>query len=487
MLTNFVLLALLSQAGATPAAASAAKPVDEPVVRQHQITLGARTLEYTTTTGMMPIRNAAGEVEAHIFFMAYTLNGVADRSKRRLMFSFNGGPGSASVWLHLGALGPKRIKMMDDGAMPAPPYHLEVNAQTWLDETDLVFIDPVGTGYSRATKPELNRKFHGVQGDIESVGEFIRLYLTRYERWLSPLFLVGESYGTTRAAGLSGYLVEKGIAFNGICLVSTILNFDTVRGGRSNDINYVMHLPTYASTALYHKKTTGDLRKLLPEVEAFAIGPYQEALAKGDSLPPAERKAIAAKLARYTGLDARFIERAELRIELQEFMRELLREENLLVGRLDSRLTGPGPRNSDHRAEFDPSMTAIRPPYTAAFNHYVRAELGYKNDDVYHILGGGVGAWDWGTSGTLTDVSDSLRQAFAKNPHMKLYVGQGYYDFATPYFAAWYTLDHMGLHPSVRKSIRTHTYESGHMYYIHVPSLAAMKNDISSFLKWATP
>jgi carboxypeptidase C (cathepsin A) len=480
------LFLLLAQATPAPAPAPA-KPAEEPIVRKHSITLNGKALEYTSTTGMMPIRNAQGEVEANIFYMAYTLDGVADKSKRKLMFSFNGGPGSASVWLHLGALGPKRIRMMDDGAMPPPPYQMEVNPSTWLDETDLVFLDPVGTGYSRATKPELNRKFHGVQGDVESTGEFIRLYLTRNERWMSPLFLVGESYGTTRAAGLAGYLVEKGIAFNGICLVSTILNFNTVRGGRSNDLNYVMHLPTFASTALYHKKTSGDLRKVLKEVEAFAIGPYQEALAKGDRLPPAERQAMAEKLARYTGLDAKFIERSDLRIELQEFMRELLRDQNLMVGRLDSRLTGPGERNTDNRAEFDPSMTAIRPPYTAAFNHYVRAELGYKSDETYHILGGGVGPWDWGPSGTITNVSDSLRQAFAKNPHMKLYVGQGFYDFATPYFAAWYTLDHMGLHPSVRGNIRTYEYEAGHMYYIHVPSLKKMKDDVVSFLRWSAP
>ncbi|MBM3736453.1 MAG: peptidase S10 [Acidobacteria bacterium] len=460
---------------------------EAPVSRPQHIELSGRTLNYTSTTGMMPVRNAQGETEANMFFIAYTLDGVADRSRRKLMFCFNGGPGSSSVWLHLGAFGPKRIRMLDDGSMPPPPYRMEVNPATWLDETDMVFVDPVGTGYSRAVKPDLAKKFFGVQGDIESVGEFIRMYLTRYERWMSPLFLAGESYGTTRAAGLAGHMVEKGVAFNGIFLISAILNFATVRGGRSNDLNYVMHLPVYAATAWYHRKATGDLRQLLNEVEAFAIGPYQEALAKGDQLAPTERSAIAAKLSRYTGLDPKFLERAELRIELNEFQRELLRGQNLLVGRLDSRLTGPGTRDNSARAEFDPSMTAIRPPYTAAFNHYVRAELGYKSDAPYHILGGGIGPWDWGPSGTVTDVSDALRQGLAKNPHMKVYVGQGLFDFATPYFAAGYTLGHMGLHPKLRGNIRIYQYESGHMYYIHVPSLKKMKSDAAEFLRWAAP
>jgi carboxypeptidase C (cathepsin A) len=243
-----------------PAAAKPA-PDETPVVRKHELNVGGRVLRYTTTAGLMPIRDAKGETEAHIFYMAYALDGVADPAKRRLMFSFNGGPGSASVWLHLGAIGPKRVPMRDDGAMPAPPFQLIPNDSTLLDEADLVFIDPVGTGYSRPVKPELQAKFSSRQGDIESVGEFIRLYLTRNKRWLSPLFLIGESYGTTRAAGLAGYLIDRGIAFNGIALISTILNFQTSRFARGNDLPFPLILPTYTATAWYHKKLSPELQR----------------------------------------------------------------------------------------------------------------------------------------------------------------------------------------------------------------------------------
>ena len=474
-----------------PAAAKPA-PDETPVVRKHELNVGGRVLRYTTTAGLMPIRDAKGETEAHIFYMAYALDGVADPAKRRLMFSFNGGPGSASVWLHLGAIGPKRVPMRDDGAMPAPPFQLIPNDSTLLDEADLVFIDPVGTGYSRPVKPELQAKFSSRQGDIESVGEFIRLYLTRNKRWLSPLFLIGESYGTTRAAGLAGYLIDRGIAFNGIALISTILNFQTSRFARGNDLPFPLILPTYTATAWYHKKLSPelqkmDLRKLLREVEAWALTGYSEALALGDRMTPAQRKATVERLARYTGLDPSYVDRAELRIELPYFNRELLRDRGLMVGRLDSRLTGPGPRDLSGTYEFDPSMTAIRPPYTAALYQYVRAELGYESDLDYYILGGGIGRWDMNAQNEYADVSDSLRRAFARNPFLKVYLGAGYYDMATPFSAAYYTLDHMGLTPNLRANIRVHEYPAGHMYYIHAESLAAMKRDLASFLAWAAP
>lgn len=475
----------------TPAAtAAAAKPGTEeaPVIRKHQITLNGKPLAYTTTTGMMPIRNAAGDVEASMFFIAYTLDGVADKAKRRLMFSFNGGPGSASVWLHIGAIGPKRVRMMDDGNLPPAPYRMELNEGTLLDQADLVFIDPVGTGYSRAAKPELAKKFFSLQGDIDSVGEFIRMYLTRYERWLSPLFLIGESYGTTRAAGLSGHLLDRGIALNGIALVSTILNFQTARFGGGNDSAYPLILPTYTATAWYHKKLAPELKdrkKLLDEVEKWALGGYTEALAKGDSLTPAERKAVVEKLARYTGLNSKVIEDNDLRVDLSVFRRELLRDKDLVVGRLDARITGAPDRSE--RGVYDPSMTAIRPPYTAAFGDYVRTELGYQSDLTYYILGGGIGQWDFNSNNSYADVSSSLRDAFVKNPHMKLYIGFGFYDCATPYFAAQYTVAHMSLPKEARANIREHFYEAGHMYYIHFPSLKMMKADVGSFLGWAAP
>jgi carboxypeptidase C (cathepsin A) len=465
-------------------------PVEEkPVVTRHEIRAGSRTLKYTVTTGMMPIKNQAGDTEANIFFIAYTLDNGASASERPLMFSFNGGPGSSSVWLHLGALGPRRVKMLDDGGMPAPPFHLVDNEHTWLDQTDLVFIDPVGTGYSRAARPELASKFFGLQGDISSVGEFIRLYLTRYERWSSPLFLVGESYGTTRAAGLAGYLIDRGIAFNGVLLISTIMNFQTARFAQGNDLPYILFLPTYTATAWYHKKLPADLqqslRKTLDEVEKWALTDYAAALAKGDLLTQQERQAVTEKLARYTGLDRRYIDNTNLRIEIMRFDKELLREQKRTVGRLDSRFKGMDALAASERPDFDPSMAAIRPPYTATLNSYVRTELGFKSDLEYYILGGGIGRWDWGTDNTYADTSGALRSAFAKNPHLKLFVAYGYYDLATPYFAAEYTINHMGLDPSLRGNIKTAYYEAGHMMYIDLKSLAQLKRDVAGFIQGA--
>jgi carboxypeptidase C (cathepsin A) len=476
----------------TEADKAPAKPAEEPpVVTRHELRLRDRVLRYSVSTGVMPIRNEAGEVEASIFFMAYTAERPGGPEKRPLMFSFNGGPGSSSVWLHLGALGPRRVKMLSDGGLPAPPYQLVDNEHTWLDLTDLVFVDPVGTGFSRAARSELGRKFWGVEGDIQSVGEFIRLYLSRYERWASPLFLVGESYGTTRAAGLAGHLVDRGIAFNGILLVSSILNFQTARFTKGNDLPYVLFLPTYAATAWYHKKLPAEeqakpLAAFLAEVERWAATDYAEALARGDALPATDRQAVIQRLSRYTGLDPVWLDQTEMRVEIGRFTKELLRDEKRTVGRLDSRFKGMDLLAATERPEFDPSMAAIRPPYTAMFNHYVRTALGYKTDLTYHILGGGIGPWDWGSAGGgFPDTSDALRSAFAKNPHMRLFVASGYYDLATPYFATEYTLGHMGLDRSLRGQVRTAQYEAGHMMYIHEGELAKLKRDATAFLLWA--
>ncbi len=481
-----------SAADAPPAAEKAkAKPdtSEAPIVTHHTIRISGKPLAYTVTTGKLPLKNEQGETEAEIFFMAYTLDGVPSADSRPLMFSFNGGPGSSSVWLHLGALGPRRVKMRPDGAMPPPPYQLVDNPYTWLDQTDLCFIDPVGTGYSRAAKPELGKKFWGVQGDLESVGEFIRLYLTRYRRWASPLFLVGESYGTTRAAGLSGYLVERaGIAFNGILLVSSILNFETADFTRGNELPYTLYLPTYTATAWYHKKLPADLQArdlsaTLGEVKQWATGDYARALALGDLLPADQRAATLDRLARYTGLERSYLDLANLRVDIQHFCKELLRAERRTVGRLDSRFKGVDDRATAETPEFDPSLAAIRPPYTAMFSQYVRAELGYQSDLVYYILGGGIGPWDWGSGrGGFPDVSAALRAAFSKNPDMKLFVASGHYDLATPFFATDYTLAHLGLEPIERARVTTREYEAGHMMYIHEEELAKLKRDVAAFL-----
>jgi carboxypeptidase C (cathepsin A) len=473
-----------------PAPPVASSTEERPVVTKHQIKLGAKVLNYTVTAGRMPLRDDKGNIEAQVFFMAYTLDSPAPVAKRPLMFSFNGGPGSASVWLHLGALGPRRVKMEDDGWMPASPYRLVDNDQSWLEFTDLVFIDPVGTGFSRATTAELGKKFWGLQGDIQSVGEFIRLYLTRYERWSSPLFVVGESYGTTRAAGLSGYLVDHGIALNGVILISTVLNFGASNWTTGNDLPYALILPTYTATAWYHKKLATDLqsnlRQTLAEVEQWTLNEYLAALAKGDRLTDAERDQLADRLSRYTGLSKQFIIQSNYRLDLGRFEKELLRDRNRTVGRLDTRFQGFDALAGSEYPDQDPSMSAIRPPYTAAFNDYVRRELEYRSDLEYYILGGGIGRWDFGSDNEFVDVGETLRSAFAKNPHMRLFVAFGYFDAATPYFAAEYSLAHLRLDPSLKSHVSRRYYEAGHMMYIHLPSLAKLTKDISGFVETAT-
>ena len=459
----------------------------DPIVTEHSIQIGANKLDYTVTTGMMPLRDEFGEVQAGIFFVAYTVKREGDPRERPLMFSFNGGPGSASVWLHLGAVGPKRVVMEEDGSLPPPPYELVDNDYTWLQETDLVFIDPVGTGYSRAAKKENEQSYWGVKGDIESVGEFIRLYLTRHERWASPLFCVGESYGTTRAAGLSGYLLDQGIAFNGIVLVSSILSFLTTRGFKANDLPPVLFLPTYTATAWYHKRLApdlqADLQRAIKESEEFALGEYARVLSKGSALSADERQSAVRELARLTGLRPEFVDYSDLRINIHEFCKELLRDQKRTVGRLDSRFKGIDQRATGGQPDEDPSMSTIRPPYTAMFNDYVRRGLGYKTDVPYQILKG-IEKWDWGNAGQgMPDTSEALRNAMSRNPHMKLFVASGYFDLATPFFATKYTLDHLGLDSDLRQNITTAEYEAGHMMYVHRSSLEKLKRDVSTFIE----
>ena len=466
-------------------------PEEPPVVTHHEIKVAGKTLRYTATVGMMPIKNRDGETEARMFFMAYTVDNVPNRNQRPVTFAFNGGPGSASVWLHLGGLGPKRVKMNADGTMPAPPYELVDNEYTWLTQSDLVFIDPVGTGYSRAVRPELGQKFFSLTGDIESVGEFIRLYLSRHERWTSPLFLAGESYGTTRASALSGYLVDRGIACNGIVLISTIMNFETTNFAPGNDLPYVLFLPSYAASAWYHKKLSADLQsqpvqKLTAEAERWAANDYALALEKGDRLTPQERQEVISKLARYTGLDQRFIDYANLRVSLNLFRKELLRSERRSIGRLDSRFKGFDSSFATDSPDFDASEAAIRPPYTSTFNSYVRTELGYKSDLEYYILGGGfTSPWNWNTNNGYVDTSVALRNALAKNPYLKIFVAMGYYDMATPYFAAQHTLHHISLDPQLLKNVSTGYYEAGHMMYIDEKSLGALRSDVGKFIQEA--
>lgn len=458
--------------------------IPKPVVTKHQITINGKVLTYTATAGYIQLRTEDGKPKANIFFTAYVKDGVTDISKRPVTYTFNGGPGSSSVWLHMGVIGPKRVVMSDKGDVLPPPYSYVNNEYSWLDKTDLVFIDPVTTGFSRAITGESDKQFHGYEEDIQSVGEAIRLYATQYNRWASPKFLAGESYGTTRAAGLSQYLQDRyKFYLNGVVLISSILNMQTARFDVGNDLPYALFLPTYTATAFYHKKLDADLqkdlRRTLKEAEAFAETEYYTALTKGNDLTNAEFNSIRDKLSRYTGLSKEYIEQTNLRINIQKFDKELRREDGFTVGRLDSRFTGRDYNDAGVTPEFDPSNEGtISGPYSAAINYYVKKELGFKNDLPYEILGGRVQPWNYNNvQNKYLNVAEELRQAMAANPHLKVWVLCGYYDLATPYFAAEYTFNHMGLRPEQKENITFTYYEAGHMMYIHKPSLVQMKKD----------
>ncbi|HEU4740195.1 MAG TPA: peptidase S10 [Meiothermus sp.] len=478
------------------------KPLDQISVTQHRVTIGGQEIGYTVTCGTLVLKEEAekdGAAEgekpkASVFFVAYTKDDVADRSTRPLTFSFNGGPGSSSVWLHLGLLGPKRVLMDEIGHPPPPPYRLVENQYSLLDVTDLVFIDPVGTGYSRMVQGEKTKEYHGFRRDIESVGEFIRLYTSRSMRWTSPKFLIGESYGTTRAAGLSGYLQERhGMFLNGIMLISSILEFSTARFGPGNDLPYILFLPTYTATAWYHRQLPDDLqqkplREVLNEVETFALGEYASALMKGAKLSENEAKGIVRKLSRYTGLSREYIVRTQLRISIYRFVKELLREEGRTVGRLDSRFKGIDRDDAGEQFEFDPSYAAIQGPYTATLNQYVREELKFESDLPYEILSSLYQSWSYKEfENSYVNVAETLRKAISMNPYLKVFVGNGYYDLATPYFATEYTFNHLGLDPTLHDNISMAYYEAGHMMYVHLESLRQMKEDLTRFIRAAMP
>ena len=462
-----------------------------PVVTHHQVSIGGRLIHYTATAGRMPIKNEEGKIEAEMFYVAYTLEGAAPGT-RPLTFAFNGGPGSASLWLHMGALGPRKVVLQPEGWMPPAPYRLEDNSSSPLDVTDLVIVDAIGTGFSRPADTPTGKKFWSVKGDVASFGEFIRMYITRNERWSSPLYLLGESYGTTRSAGLSGYLAQRGISFNGICLLSTILRFSTVETSIGNDQAYIDTLPTYTMIAWYHKKLPADLMqdqaKTRAEVEQWVTTQYAAMLHKGDSMTPDERKTAAAQIARYTGLTPQDVDEANLRIDVRWFTHRLLADQKVRVGRLDGRYAGPDPQGYLDTPFYDPTGSATSPPFTSMFNDYVRRELGYKTDMNYNVSSQDANRnWDWGNAAEgMPDTSTDLRAAMVKNPYLKVLIMQGYYDLATPYFAVNDNINHLDLPEQYRKNISYTQYEAGHMVYLRQADLQKMKQDYANFVNATT-
>ncbi len=468
-----------------------------PVQTHHQITVGGKTLHYTATAGRLPIKDPTGKIEAEMFFVAYTLDG-ADPAKRPLTFSYNGGPGSASFWLHMGALGPRTVAMQPEGWMPEAPYRLHDNPYTPLDATDIVMIDAIGTGYSRPADMEQAKKFWSLHGDIESFGEFIRMYISRYERWSSPLYLLGESYGTTRSAGIAGYLADRGINFNGICLLSMVLNFESLEFAPTNDAPYPLILPTMTMIAGYHHKLPADMEqdmnKTRQQASNFAMNEYWQTLNKGDALTAEERAAMVDKVAQYTGLPKNVVQMANMRIDVRTFTQWLLADQQKRVGRLDGRYTSPAPSGAMEQGFFDPASAATQGPFTAVFNDYVRRDLNYKVDMPYYTSARELGtfSWSWanpqrtgpgaGFEMGYADVATSLRSAMIKDPYLKVLVMEGDYDMATPFLAAQYTMDHLNITPEMHKNISFTYYASGHMVYLDQKAHDKMHQDYVNFV-----
>jgi len=481
--------------------ASATKPSTIYVIGQElasvthsQITLNNQPLKYEATAGALTLKDDAGKPRASFFYVAYCKEDsqgvVIDPASRPLTFLFNGGPGAAAVWLHLGAVGPMGIALDDAGNPPSPPYKLAPNPQTWLDLTDLVFIDPVGTGYSRAADANKADDFYGVEKDVSSVAEFIRLYTTRNGRWLSPKFLAGESYGTTRAAALSEHLLDRtGIELNGIVFMSTVLDFQTLSfgpGNRGNGLPYALCLPSYTATAWYHHKLDfalqQDLAKSLDQAQGWALNEYTTALAAGDNLQGEARAAVVKKLAAFTGLSPDCIDRHNLRIDPGVFRKNLLIGSRKIVGRFDSRLTGDAADAAADEAEYDPGFSGFYSAYTANINDYLRRSLKFETDLTYETLVG-LGSWNFDNGGHgFLDVAQSLRGAMLKNPRMKVFFASGYFDLATPYLGTDYTLSHMELPAELRANVSRSFFPAGHMMYHEKTSHEKLKADVAAFM-----
>ena len=479
-------------------AAATPPPKEESSVTDHSIKISGQTIPYKATAATIMLKNEKDEPTALVFYVAYTRSDVKDLSQRPVSFVYNGGPGSSTVWLHMGSFSPRRVMTVNADATPPAPYKLLENPYCLLDKSDLVFVDPVGTGFSHAVGKAQDKDFWGVDQDVKSLAQFVNTYVSRNSRWNSPKFLIGESYGTFRSAALSNYLQSHdGLYFNGIVLISSVLNLGTISFNAGEDMPYIFYLPSYAATAWYHKvlkDRPDNLGAFLDEARKYAQTDYADALIKGSRLGESEKAAVAKRVSRYTGLSEDYLVKADLRVNLPQFMKELQRSRGLTTGRLDARFSGWSYDLLGEYAEYDPQDTSITGPFTAAFNNYVREELKFGQDKNYRTGSDEANqAWDWkhrsgenfGFPGS-PNVEGDLIQAMLTNPHLQIEVENGLYDLATPFYATEYTMEHLGLPEKLQKNIHLQYYDAGHMMYLRDEDLAKLKTNIAAFVDSAS-
>lgn len=468
-------------------------PKEESSVTEHSIKVAGQTIPYKATGGTILLKNDQDEPQALIYYTAYVRSDVKDSSQRPLSFVYNGGPGSSSIWLHMGSFGPKRVVTANAGITPPAPYKIEDNPNCLLDKSDLVFIDPVGTGFSKAVGKAQDKDFWGVDPDVKSIAQFVQTYITRNNRWNSSKFLIGESYGTFRNAALANLLqTHHGIYLNGLVMVSSFWDDSTLSFHPGQDLPYILFLPSYAATAWYHKLLQDrpeNLEAFLDEARTFAKGEYAAALLKGDTLSGADKAATAKKLSRFTGLSEDYLIRSNLRVRIDRFMQELQLSRGLTTGRIDARFSGPTYELVESSADYDPQTTAITGAFVAAFNVYLSEDLKFGQDKTYHVYADFKGnPWDWkheGFPGSISVVQD-MAQAMINNPRLQVEMEDGYYDLATPFFEAEYSSEHLGLPENLQKNIHHKYYEAGHMMYLREEDLSKLKSNVATFIESAS-
>ncbi|MEZ4417681.1 MAG: peptidase S10 [Gemmatimonadota bacterium] len=484
---------LLALWAVAPLPAQEAAPEPARWESHHRITVAGQVVEYDAVVGSIILRDRTETPTGEMFYTAYFRTNVPAGQPRPVVFSYNGGPGSASFWLHMGIMGPRRVRTPEVGQQAPPPYELVDNEYTLLDRADIVMIDPIGTGFSRTLGDTKGEEFWGLDEDARSITQFVRRFLSQYERWNSPRYLLGESYGTTRSAVLSRHLQNANIDLNGIVLVSAVLDFNTILFPDGADLPYIVNLPSYAVIAAYLGALPGgepaDLEAFKREVEQWALTDYATTLLAGGTVDPAQRARVLEQMHRYTGLSTDYLDKADLRVSAPAFEQELLRDKGLVVGRLDARFTGPTGDRLGTRPSHDPQSTAISSAYTSAFNSYLRGELGYGGDREY-TPSGGIGPWNWNRGnnigfglGGIPNVAPDLAGAIERNPRLEVLLVNGIYDLATPYFAAVWTMDHMGLPAHLRDNIQRADFTAGHMMYVEESLLPQWRDTLVSFLE----